>query len=148
MPCATGLTAPSRLTAPRGRLAAFLRGFVYAPWLNSIDDIRTVASSVDRPLNVLAGPDVPPVAGLAAAGVARTSVGSAFANVSWAGLAAAAELLDLGTYGSPPHAVEWSRAVRAAFTAQRGGVGLSPAPHHRHAHWSKVSITFYESPWI
>src|SRR4051794_31183383 len=42
---------------------------VYAPGLRALDDITRVADAVDRPLNVLALPGVPPVPELAAAGV-------------------------------------------------------------------------------
>ena len=73
---------------------------VYAPGLASIDDIRRVVESVDCPLNVLALPGVPTVAELAAAGVARISVGSGFSLVALSAVTAAArELLDEGTYG-------------------------------------------------
>jgi 2-methylisocitrate lyase-like PEP mutase family enzyme len=73
---------------------------LYAPGLHDIDDIRTVVSSVDLPVNVLALPNVPPVAELAAAGVRRVSVGSGFNLVALgATVDAARELLDEGTYG-------------------------------------------------
>ena len=73
---------------------------LYAPGLVELDDIRRVVSSVDRPVNVLARPDAPTVSELAEVGVARISVGSAFAWVALAGLVEAAqELLGLGTYG-------------------------------------------------
>jgi 2-methylisocitrate lyase-like PEP mutase family enzyme len=73
---------------------------LYAPGLHDIDDIRTVVSSVDLPVNVLALPNVPPVAELAAAGVRRVSVGSGFNRVALgATVDAARELLDEGTYG-------------------------------------------------
>ena len=73
---------------------------LYAPGLDDIDDIRTVVSSVDLPVNVLALPNVPPVSELAAAGVRRVSVGSGFNRVALgATIDAAKELLDDGTYG-------------------------------------------------
>jgi 2-methylisocitrate lyase-like PEP mutase family enzyme len=73
---------------------------LFAPGLRSIEDIRAVVSSVDRPVNVLVMPGCPPVSELAAAGVARISVGGAFAYVALAGLIdAARELKDDGTYG-------------------------------------------------
>ena len=73
---------------------------LYAPGLDDIDDIRTVVSSVDLPVNVLALPNVPPVSELAAAGVRRVSVGSGFNLVALgATIDAARELLDEGTYG-------------------------------------------------
>ena len=61
-------------------------------------------------------PGVPPVAELAEIGVARVSVGGAFA---FAGLAAvieaAQELRDQGTYGYWERASAGSSAARAAF---------------------------------
>jgi 2-methylisocitrate lyase-like PEP mutase family enzyme len=73
---------------------------LYAPGLTSIDDIRQVLREVDRPVNVLAMPGVPPAADLAAAGVARISVGGAFAYAALGALVTAAtELRDQGSYG-------------------------------------------------
>jgi 2-methylisocitrate lyase-like PEP mutase family enzyme len=73
---------------------------LYAPGLSSINDIRTLVSSVDLPVNVLALPSVPPVSELAAAGVRRVSVGSAFNRVALGAVVdAARELLEHGTYG-------------------------------------------------
>jgi 2-methylisocitrate lyase-like PEP mutase family enzyme len=73
---------------------------LYAPGLTSIADIRQVVDSVDRPVNVLALPDAPPVAELAEAGVARISIGGGFAYVAMGAVVRAAnELRDQGTYG-------------------------------------------------
>jgi 2-methylisocitrate lyase-like PEP mutase family enzyme len=73
---------------------------LFAPGIWELADIRRVVSSVDRPVNVLAGPNTPPVAELAAAGVKRISVGGAFAYVALNALAGAGrELLEQGTYG-------------------------------------------------
>lgn len=92
---------------------------LYAPRLLRIEDIRAVVSSVDRPVNVLALPGVPSVAALSAAGVARISVGSGFANVAWGALLrAASELRDSGTYGWTELAVEGSKAVRSTFAGR------------------------------
>ena len=86
-----------------GRLQAFQEAgadVLYAPGLRTIEDIRSVVTSVDRPVNVLIFPGVPDVAELAAAGVARISVGGAFAYVALdAAARAGRELLDSGTYG-------------------------------------------------
>ena len=72
---------------------------LFAPGLRSLDDIRTVVSSVDRPVNVLVVATSPPVSDLAAAGVARISVGGSFAWSAYAAVIdAASELLDDGTY--------------------------------------------------
>ncbi|HEY2174784.1 MAG TPA: isocitrate lyase/phosphoenolpyruvate mutase family protein [Mycobacteriales bacterium] len=73
---------------------------VYAPGLVRPDDIRAVVSSVDVPVNVLALPAGPDVGELAALGVARISVGGAFAYAALSGLVdAARELREQGTYG-------------------------------------------------
>ena len=73
---------------------------LYAPGLRSMEEIRAVLESVERPLNVLAWPDAPNVTALAEAGVSRVSVGSAFAFVAYDALiTAATELRDAGSYG-------------------------------------------------
>ena len=89
---------------------------LYAPGLTQIDDIRAVVSEVDRPVNVLAMPAVPPVAELAAAGVSRVSVGGAFAFAALGALVdAATELRDKGTYGYFAGTAAGRDAARAAF---------------------------------
>ncbi|KCZ56324.1 isocitrate lyase/PEP mutase family protein [Hyphomonas chukchiensis] len=75
---------------------------LYAPGLKTMDDIRTVLSAVDRPLNVLMGPRVGfvPMAELEAIGVKRVSMGSALANTAYGALVRAGEeLLGPGTLG-------------------------------------------------
>lgn len=73
---------------------------LFAPGILRLDEIRSVVSAVDRPVNVLALPGCPPVGELALAGVARVSVGGAFAYAAMGGLVeAATELRDDGTYG-------------------------------------------------
>jgi 2-methylisocitrate lyase-like PEP mutase family enzyme len=73
---------------------------LYAPGLFDIADVRRVVDAVDRPVNVLLLAGGPTVAELAAAGVARVSVGGALAWVSWAAVGdAARELLESGTHG-------------------------------------------------
>src|SRR3954464_11555225 len=70
-----------------------------APGLRSLEQIEAVVSSVDRPVNVLALPGAPSVPELASAGVARISVGGAFAFAAAGALVAAGrELLEQGTY--------------------------------------------------
>jgi 2-methylisocitrate lyase-like PEP mutase family enzyme len=91
---------------------------LYAPGLTSLADIRSLVSSVDRPVNVLALADGPPVPELAAAGVRRISVGSAFTWVAFGAVAeAAAELRGHGTYGFLQHAATGRAAAREAFGA-------------------------------
>ena len=73
---------------------------LYAPGVTGMADIRQLLSAVDRPVNVLAMPGVPPVAELAEAGVSRVSVGGAFAYAALGALVTAAtELRDHGSYG-------------------------------------------------
>ena len=89
---------------------------LYAPGIKELEDIRALVSGLDRPVNVLALPGVPTVPELAAAGVARVSVGSAFANVAWGAVVeAASELKDRGTYGYWKLAGAGSQAARSAF---------------------------------
>jgi 2-methylisocitrate lyase-like PEP mutase family enzyme len=101
------------------RLQAFQEAgadVLYAPGVTSIDDIRQLLSAVDRPVNVLAMPGVPPVAELAEAGVSRVSVGGAFAYAALAGLVSAAtELRDHGTYGFRAATAAGRAAAARAF---------------------------------
>ncbi len=90
---------------------------LYAPGLRTADQIRTVVQEVDRPVNVLAFPGVPPVAELADLGVARISVGGAFAYAALAGLVdAAREFREQGTYGYFKQTGVGRKAVGEAFT--------------------------------
>jgi 2-methylisocitrate lyase-like PEP mutase family enzyme len=89
---------------------------LYAPGVTSIDDIRTLVSAVDRPVNVLAMASAPPVAELADAGVSRVSVGGAFAFAALNALVdAATEFRDKGTYGFQAGTAASRQAIRAAF---------------------------------
>jgi 2-methylisocitrate lyase-like PEP mutase family enzyme len=101
------------------RLQAFQEAgadVLYAPGLRSLEEIRSVVSSVDRPVNVLALPGVPSVAELGAAGVRRVSVGGGFAFAALGALVAAGrELLDQGTYGFWENAGPGAKAARGAF---------------------------------
>jgi len=75
---------------------------LYAPGLKRLEDIETVARSVDRPINVLAGlPGVAvTVAQLQAAGATRISVGSGLCRAALgAFLRAAQTILTEGTFG-------------------------------------------------
>jgi 2-methylisocitrate lyase-like PEP mutase family enzyme len=87
---------------------------VYAPGLTKLEDITAVVSSVGVPVNVLSVPAAPPISELAAAGVARVSVGSGF---MWAAMGAvvdaANELREKGTYGF------WQGARRGAAASQQ-----------------------------
>ena len=89
---------------------------LYAPGLTALSDIRSVVTSVDRPVNVLALPNGPTVAELAEAGVRRISVGGAFAFAAYGALIEAArELLDQGTYGYWAKTEVGRSAVREVF---------------------------------
>jgi 2-methylisocitrate lyase-like PEP mutase family enzyme len=102
------------------RLQAFQQAgadVLYAPGLQRIADIRLVLSEVDRPVNVLAMPGVPPVPELAAAGVARVSVGGAFAFTALGALVnAATELRDQGTYSYRAISATGRDAAKRAFS--------------------------------
>jgi 2-methylisocitrate lyase-like PEP mutase family enzyme len=102
----------ARLQAYQGAGADVL----YAPGITDADRIRTVVSELDRPVNVLAMPAGPPVADLAAAGVARISVGGSFAFAATGALVEAArELLERGTYSYAGLAATGRGAIGLAF---------------------------------
>lgn len=88
---------------------------VFAPGVTALDDIARLVA-VGRPVNVLALPGTPSVAELASVGVARVSVGGAFAFAALGALADAAEQLrDVGTYGYWAGAGRGRKAAAAAF---------------------------------
>ena len=92
---------------------------LYAPGVTDRDDIARIVSSVDRPVNVLALPGTPPVSELAALGVKRISVGSAFSLVGLAAIEAAArEFREEGTYGFWVQAERGVAARSAAFDSR------------------------------
>lgn len=75
---------------------------LYAPGLRTLDDVKSVLASVDRPVNVLLGPkeELRPISELADLGVRRISVGGTLANVAMdAIIKAGRELLDTGSFG-------------------------------------------------
>jgi 2-methylisocitrate lyase-like PEP mutase family enzyme len=89
---------------------------LFAPGLTSAEDIRRVVESVDRPVSVLAMRGTPSTAELAALGVARVSVGGAFAFAALGALREAAEeLRDRGTYGYLGRTAFGIEAARPAF---------------------------------
>lgn len=74
---------------------------LYAPGLQTMEDIQSVLASVDRPINVLLGPmkALQPVAKLAEIGVRRISVGAVFANVAMDAVIKASQgLLEDGSF--------------------------------------------------
>jgi 2-methylisocitrate lyase-like PEP mutase family enzyme len=89
---------------------------LYAPGLHRPEELRELLAAVTLPVNVLAKADTPRVSELAALGVARVSVGGAFAFASYAAmLEAGRELLEQGTYGFTDRSGAGARAVREAF---------------------------------
>ena len=89
---------------------------LFAPGLRDAQDIRRVVDSVDRPVSILAVAGVPTVAELASLGVARVSVGGAFAFAALAALREAGEeLRDRGTYDYLKRTATGVQAARAAF---------------------------------
>jgi 2-methylisocitrate lyase-like PEP mutase family enzyme len=91
---------------------------LYAPSVTSAEDIRLLVAAVDRPVNMLALPGMPRVAELAEMGVARISVGGAFAFTALGALAQAGrELLEQGSYGYWELARPGGAAARAAFAS-------------------------------
>jgi 2-methylisocitrate lyase-like PEP mutase family enzyme len=90
---------------------------LFAPGVKTLADIRSLVSSVDRPVNVLAMPGCPTVDEMASVGVARVSVGGAFAFAALAGLIeAATELKDKGTYGYWERVGPARRTIQEAFS--------------------------------
>jgi 2-methylisocitrate lyase-like PEP mutase family enzyme len=96
---------------------------LYAPGLRTMEEIRAVVDSVERPVNVLAWPGVPATADLAKAGVKRVSIGSAFAFAAYGSLIeAATELRDAGTYSYLTHARRgYYEGARHAFAEVTDG---------------------------
>jgi 2-methylisocitrate lyase-like PEP mutase family enzyme len=89
---------------------------LFAPGIKTADDIRHVVESVEKPVSVLALPGTPSTAELAGLGVARVSVGGAFAFAALGALyEAATELRDSGTYGYFERTAIGGRAARSAF---------------------------------
>jgi 2-methylisocitrate lyase-like PEP mutase family enzyme len=91
---------------------------LYAPGLDSPEELRKLVAAVDRPVNVLVKPTTPSVAELAELGVKRISVGGALAFLAYGTAAEAArEWLEDGTHGFSPRAGEVGKVVRTAFGA-------------------------------
>ncbi|WP_368412765.1 isocitrate lyase/phosphoenolpyruvate mutase family protein [Dongia sp.] len=72
---------------------------IFVPAIVAPDDIKAVVAGIDRPLNVLAWPGLPPAAELAKLGVKRLSAGSGIAKAVWGRTAALAKsFLQDGAY--------------------------------------------------
>jgi 2-methylisocitrate lyase-like PEP mutase family enzyme len=100
------------------RLQAFEKAgadVVYAPGLPSLDAIRAVCGSVNKPVNVVMGlrPPVFSVDELQAAGVKRISVGGSFARVALGALVRAArEVKEKGTFTYSADAISGAEISR------------------------------------
>ncbi len=84
---------------------------LYAPGLHDLDDIRVVCSALSHPVNVVMGMPGATfgVAELAAAGVKRISVGSAFSRLALgAVIRAAQEIAEHGTFAFSNDAIEFA----------------------------------------
>ena len=91
---------------------------LYAPGPTDSAQIRSIVESVDRPVNVLARPGMAPVSELAELGVARISVGGAFAFAAIDALVQAGrELREHGTYDFAARASPGAKAAVEAFSA-------------------------------
>jgi 2-methylisocitrate lyase-like PEP mutase family enzyme len=90
---------------------------LFAPRVDDPDELRRLLESVDLPVSVLAGPNVPPVSVLAEMGVSRISVGGAFAVAAYGAMVeAATELREQGTYGYWDLTKRGGRAIKDAFS--------------------------------
>jgi 2-methylisocitrate lyase-like PEP mutase family enzyme len=89
---------------------------LYAPGMVALDEIAALVRAVDRPVNVLLVPRGPSPIDLAAAGVARISVGSSFHNVALGALAEAGrQLLEEGSCAWMVQAAAGRAATSSAF---------------------------------
>lgn len=94
---------------------------LYAPGLARLEDIRSVVTSLDRPVNVLLRPGGPSLSELAAAGVRRVSIGGALAFSCIGALVEAARgLREGGTTVLFERASVGRRAAEGAFAHRAG----------------------------
>jgi 2-methylisocitrate lyase-like PEP mutase family enzyme len=95
---------------------------LYAPGLTNINDIATLVSSVERPVNVLMGLQGVKLtlAELSTVGVRRVSVGSGLARVAFgAFLRAATEMREDGSFTFAEEAVPY-RTINSIFASWAG----------------------------
>jgi 2-methylisocitrate lyase-like PEP mutase family enzyme len=85
---------------------------VYAPGIRDVEQVRELVSAVDAPVNVLALPGLPAVPDLAAAGVARISVGGALAYLAYGAALEAAQAFMRGELGWMPTSRERAADVQ------------------------------------
>jgi 2-methylisocitrate lyase-like PEP mutase family enzyme len=89
---------------------------LYAPGLDTAEELRTLLDAVELPVNVLIRAATPTIPELAALGVGRVSVGGAFAFTAYAAaVRAGRELLEQGTHDYTADSAEGVRLIRAAF---------------------------------
>jgi 2-methylisocitrate lyase-like PEP mutase family enzyme len=92
---------------------------LYAPGLETLDQVEAVLGAVSQPVNFLMRPGGPNVRELAAAGIARITVGGAFAFAALGALTEAAiELRDSGTTDFARLSAVGQRAARDAFSTR------------------------------
>src|SRR3954449_696244 len=90
---------------------------LFAPGIRTLEQVRAVVSSVDLPVNVLVGPGSPSVEELASAGVARISIGGAFAFVAYGAMVeVATELREQGRVTYPEGLREARKLFAQAFS--------------------------------
>jgi 2-methylisocitrate lyase-like PEP mutase family enzyme len=106
------------------RLQAFDRAgadVLYAPGLDNLDDIRTLCSAVDKPVNVVMGLHnaLFSIEQLAEAGVKRISVGGSFARAAYGALIrVATEVKDHGTFTYARDAIS-DRVINQMMSAEK-----------------------------
>jgi 2-methylisocitrate lyase-like PEP mutase family enzyme len=89
---------------------------LFAPGPSRQEDIGAIVQAVNRPVNVIARIDAPPVAELAALGVSRISVGGSLAFAALATLVDAAnEILDQGSFSFLTESRRGAEAATRAF---------------------------------
>ena len=93
---------------------------LYAPGITDIETVRTICSSVSKPVNVLAVPSLT-VKALAEAGVRRISLGSKLVTFAYGMIEnASREILRDGTFGFARAGMAFSR-VQALFSKKEDG---------------------------
>jgi 2-methylisocitrate lyase-like PEP mutase family enzyme len=110
-----------RLQETLDRAAAYVEAGadgIFVPGVTDLDTVETLARSIAKPLNVMAGPGAPTVAQLAQRGVARVSIGPAIAKVAYAvARRAAEEVLTAGTYDSLAGGLDYDELNRLLTVA-------------------------------
>jgi 2-methylisocitrate lyase-like PEP mutase family enzyme len=105
-----------RLRATLDRAAAYVEAGadgVFVPGVTDLAVVETLARSITKPLNILAGPGAPAIAELARRGVARVSLGSAVAKAAYAvARRAAHEAFTAGTYDSLAGGLDYGQLNR------------------------------------